>query len=64
MGRADFDESAPLELVDQRTARAGARVLAAPDAYGTAALFGDDVPARRTVPRRAPAAQPQADALF
>ncbi|WP_328333465.1 MULTISPECIES: hypothetical protein [unclassified Streptomyces] len=64
MGRGDFDESAPLALVDERTARAGARVPAAPDACGTAALFGDDVPERRTARRRTEAAPPQADALF
>lgn len=65
MGRADFDESAPLALVDEHAARAGARVPATPDAYGTAALFGNETPARRTAPRRrAQAEQPQPDALF
>ncbi|GGW94748.1 hypothetical protein [Streptomyces noursei] len=65
MGRGDFDESAPLALVDERAARAGTRVPATPDAYGTAALFGDEVrPIRRTVPRRAPSTEPQSDALF
>ncbi|MFI1201684.1 hypothetical protein ACH4VR_19895 [Streptomyces sp. NPDC020883] len=65
MGRSDFDESAPLALVDERAARAGARVPATPDAYGTAALFGDEVPpARRAAPRRAPSKEPQPDALF
>ncbi|MGG7574168.1 hypothetical protein [Streptomyces sirii] len=66
MGRADFDESAPLTLVDERAARAaGARVPATPDAYGTAALFGEEVPAPRTaLRRRAQAEPPQVDALF
>ncbi|MEU1313335.1 hypothetical protein ABZ419_31190 [Streptomyces cinnamoneus] len=64
MGRGGFDESAPLAPVDERAARIGARVPAAPDAYGTAALFGDEVSVRRVAPRRAQAEQPQADALF
>ncbi|MFJ9416656.1 hypothetical protein ACIRPT_21040 [Streptomyces sp. NPDC101227] len=65
MGRADFDTSAPPSLVDESTARAGAPVPATPDAYGTAALFGDETPVRRAAPRRrAQAEQPQADALF
>lgn len=64
MGRADFDESAPLALVDERAARAGARVPAEPDAYGTAALFGDEGRVRRTAPRRTTDRPPQADTLF
>ncbi|MFE0058746.1 hypothetical protein [Streptomyces sp. NPDC059003] len=65
MGRADFDESAPLALADEGTARAGARVPATPDAYGTAALFGDETPVRRAAPRRrAGRMEPQSDALF
>ncbi|RLU79986.1 hypothetical protein CTZ27_35790 [Streptomyces griseocarneus] len=65
MGRADFDKSAPLALVDERAARAGVRVPALPDAYGTAALFGDEVPVRRSAPRRrAQAEPPQVDVLF
>ncbi|GHG80692.1 hypothetical protein [Streptomyces griseocarneus] len=63
MGRGDFDESAPLALVDERAARVGVRVPAAPDAYGTAALFSDDVPVR-PVARRAQAERPRADTLF
>ncbi|MEU5431126.1 hypothetical protein AB0H73_36735 [Streptomyces olivoreticuli] len=58
MGRADFDESAPLTLVDERAARVGARVPAAPDVYGTPALFGDAVPVRCVAPRRAQSEQP------
>lgn len=65
MGRADFDESEPLALVDEGAARAGARVPATPDAYGTAALFGDERPVRTGAPRRrAQREQPQPDALF
>ncbi|MGG2460183.1 hypothetical protein ACO0M4_10235 [Streptomyces sp. RGM 3693] len=65
MERGDFDEAMPLTLVDERAARAAARVPATPDAYGTAALFGDEVPpVRRAAPRRAPSAEPQPDALF
>lgn len=65
MGRGDFDESAPLALVDERVARAGARVPATPDAYGTAALFGDETPVRRAAPRRAVQnTEPQDDGLF
>ncbi|MFG2141909.1 hypothetical protein [Streptomyces sp. NPDC048650] len=65
MARADFDESTPLALVDEGTARAGARVPATPDAYGTAALFGDETPVRSAAPRRrAQHEQPQPDALF
>ncbi|WP_435244296.1 hypothetical protein [Streptomyces sioyaensis] len=65
MGRGDFDASVPLSLVDEDAARAGVRVPATPDAYGTAALFGDETPVRRAAPRRrAQHEQPQADALF
>ncbi|WP_413100849.1 hypothetical protein [Streptomyces sp. Inha503] len=65
MGRAEFDGSAPLALIDEATARTGARVPATPDAYGTAALFGDEVPARRAAPRRkTQPAEPQGDTLF
>ncbi|GHF32984.1 hypothetical protein GCM10010218_12570 [Streptomyces mashuensis] len=64
MGRGDFDESAPLALVDERAARIGAPVPATPDTYGTAALFGDEAPVRRVAPRRTQAEKPQADALF
>ncbi|MGC5042424.1 hypothetical protein ACLQ16_03805 [Streptomyces albidoflavus] len=65
MGRADFEVSAPLALVDASTARAGARVPATPDAYGTAALFGDEVPVRRAAPRRRVQVEPpQPDSLF
>ncbi|WP_037818515.1 hypothetical protein [Streptomyces sp. NRRL S-146] len=65
MRRGEFDESAPLTLIDERAARAGARVPATPDAYGTAALFGDEVPpARRAAPRRTRTEEPQPDALF
>ncbi|WP_370418950.1 hypothetical protein AB8O64_10870 [Streptomyces sp. QH1-20] len=65
MGRSDFDVSVPLALVDEGAVRAGACVPATPDAYGTAALFGDEPPVRRAAPRRrAQAEQPQADTLF
>ncbi|MFP3991048.1 hypothetical protein U9R90_26980 [Streptomyces sp. E11-3] len=65
MGRGDFDESAPLALIDKRVARAGARVLATPDEYGTAALFGDEEqPARQAAPRRTAVDEPQPDTLF
>ncbi|MFK0294291.1 hypothetical protein ACIQU6_27990 [Streptomyces sp. NPDC090442] len=65
MGRADFDTAAPLALVDDRAVRAEVRVPAAPDAYGTAALFGDEVSVRRVAPPRAVRRQaPQADTLF
>lgn len=65
MRRADFDDSAPPALFDKTTGRAGARVPATPDAYGTAALFGDEIPARQTAARRAAQReQPQADGLF
>ncbi|WP_037896857.1 hypothetical protein [Streptomyces sp. NRRL S-920] len=65
MERADFDRRASRALIDERAVLAGARVPAVPDQYGTAALFGDEMPARQAVPRRrVPAEPPQADALF
>ncbi|MCX4666564.1 hypothetical protein OG453_07750 [Streptomyces sp. NBC_01381] len=43
MGRADFDSAAPNEL----PVHAGpVRIVAAPDRFGTAALFGDTFPDR------------------
>ncbi|MFI1012595.1 hypothetical protein [Streptomyces sp. NPDC020965] len=65
MGRAEFDPAAPLVLVDDRVARAGAPVPAVPDAYGTAALFGEEVVVRQAAPRRPVRSDPpQADSLF
>ncbi|MGW6021195.1 hypothetical protein [Streptomyces sp. NPDC055099] len=49
MGRADFDEAAPNQL----PVPAGpARIAAAPDRFGTAALFGDPVPDSSPRPAR------------
>ncbi|MFE1206391.1 hypothetical protein ACFW5V_32410 [Streptomyces sp. NPDC058762] len=64
MRRADFDEGAPLALVDAETLTR--RVEAVPDACGTEALFGDAPTARRAPRPRMPArgAAPQDDALF
>ncbi|MER6543124.1 hypothetical protein [Streptomyces sp. NPDC001250] len=53
MGRADFDATAPNELPVQ----AGpARIVAVPDRFGTAALFGDTAP--DPSPRRSGREQP------
>lgn len=62
MERADFDETAqpaPLALIGEEAVVRP--VPAVPDAYGTAALFGDDPAPTR--PRRAarPAVPPPAD---
>ncbi|MEU2969015.1 hypothetical protein ABZ687_29060 [Streptomyces ardesiacus] len=64
MRRADFDEGAPLALVDADTLTR--RIEAVPDAYGTEALFGDAPIGRRAPRPRRPAvgAGPQNDALF
>ncbi|MFD7334870.1 hypothetical protein ACFV98_02555 [Streptomyces violascens] len=65
MRRSDFDASAPLTHVAETALRALAPVPAVPDAYGTAALFGDDVPVRAvTRCPKAQRAEPQGDALF
>ncbi|CAM5237943.1 hypothetical protein [Streptomyces griseomycini] len=64
MRRADFDEGAPLALVD--TDEVKRPVLAVPDAYGTDALFGDE-PTGRRAPRTSRSAPPpaaDADTLF
>ncbi|MCG8971827.1 hypothetical protein [Streptomyces sp. CL12-4] len=64
MSRADFDEGAPLALVDADTVTC--RVEAIPDACGTEALFGEAPTPRRAPGPRRPAAGPaaQGDALF
>ncbi|MFE6639533.1 hypothetical protein ACFVFT_38535 [Streptomyces tendae] len=64
MRRADFDEGAPLALVEADTLTR--KVEAVPDAYGTEALFGDAPTSRRATRARRPAvgAAPQGDALF
>ncbi|WP_224350519.1 hypothetical protein [Streptomyces olivaceus] len=59
MTHADFDDSAPLALVDADAV--GRPVLAVPDPCGTEALFGEPpAPARRTRARM-PAAPPAED---
>ncbi|WP_245962265.1 hypothetical protein [Streptomyces ardesiacus] len=59
MTHADFDEGAPLALVEADAV--GRPVLAVPDACGTEALFGEPpAPARRTR-ARVPAATPSED---
>ena len=64
MRRADFDEGAPLALVEAEEVKRP--VLAVPDAYGTDALFGDEPVGRRAprASRPAPAPAPDADTLF
>ncbi|MFD3514842.1 hypothetical protein [Streptomyces sp. NPDC058657] len=65
MWRGDFDESAPLALVEVAVARAAVPVPAVPDACGTTALFGEEPPSRPVaVRRRVQAEPPQPDALF
>jgi hypothetical protein len=63
MQRADFDDSAPLDLVDAAVCRP---VPAVPDECGTQALFGQDPqPARRRRTRTpAPAWTEDTDTLF
>ncbi|MFJ7146730.1 hypothetical protein ACIQVT_00690 [Streptomyces sp. NPDC100445] len=52
MRRADFDASAPLDLIDEGVCRP---VPAAPDEYGVEALFGrDPQPARPCRARTSP----------
>ncbi|MEU9355079.1 hypothetical protein AB0D65_29795 [Streptomyces griseoloalbus] len=65
MSRADFDEGAPLALVEAESLTR-CRVEAVPDVYGTEALFGDVPTTRRATRARRPAvgATPQDDALF
>ncbi|MFE2184149.1 hypothetical protein [Streptomyces sp. NPDC059455] len=64
MRRADFDDGAPLALMDADTV--ARPVLAVPDQYGTEALFGDEPTSRRATrshgPAHAPAQEP--DTLF
>ncbi|MFE4583006.1 hypothetical protein [Streptomyces chartreusis] len=64
MRRDDFDQAAPLALVDARAVTR--RVEAAQHANGTDALFGDEPAAPRATRTRRPAAAPtpQDDALF
>ncbi|MET9776226.1 hypothetical protein ABZ023_18530 [Streptomyces sp. NPDC006367] len=64
MGRADFDEEAPLALVDAD--EVSRPVPAVPDPCGTEPLFGEaPAPARRTRPRTpAPAPTEDTGALF
>lgn len=63
MQRADFDDSAPLDLVDEAVCRP---VPAVPDACGTQALFGEDPRPERPRPTRTPAPAPteNTDTLF
>ncbi|MES9523076.1 hypothetical protein [Streptomyces capoamus] len=63
MMRADFDDSAPLDLIEEAVCRP---IHAAPDECGTQALFGEDpAPARPRRPRTpAPAATEDTDTLF
>uniref|UniRef100_UPI003F49827E hypothetical protein n=1 Tax=Streptomyces sp. CA-136453 TaxID=3240050 RepID=UPI003F49827E len=62
MRRADFDAAAPLVL-DAPVASAGSAVPAAPDAYGTLALFGAPPP-KPPRPKRRPAAPVDQAPLF
>ncbi|MFD5856119.1 hypothetical protein [Streptomyces chartreusis] len=64
MRRDDFDQAAPLALVDKRAVTR--RVEAAPHANGTDALFGDEPTRPRPTRTRGPAvaSTPQDDALF
>ncbi|MCX4677668.1 hypothetical protein OG413_20565 [Streptomyces sp. NBC_01433] len=63
MRRADFDRRAPVALIE--AASVARPVPATPDAYGTAPLFGSEVPARPAAPRRrAHTDEIQADTLF
>jgi hypothetical protein len=64
MRRADFDEGAPLALVDADTVVRP--VLAVAHTNGTDALFGDESTGRRATRTRGPAVAPgpQSDALF
>lgn len=64
MRRADFDEGAPLALVEADEVKRP--VLAVPDDCGTEALFGDEpIAPRAPRPRRsAPTPAPATDTLF
>ncbi|MFC4512154.1 hypothetical protein [Streptomyces ehimensis] len=59
MSRAAFDPDAPNEL----HAPAAARIIASPDRYGTAALFGEEPPPPRPTVKQ-PAPVKGQDALF
>jgi hypothetical protein len=59
MGRADFDQGAPLALVDEGAVSRS--VLAVPDAYGTDALFGEAPRSVRSTRTRTPAEPPADD---
>ncbi|MGY1584572.1 hypothetical protein [Streptomyces sp. MN13] len=65
MKRADFDDSAPFDLVDAAVCRP---VPAVPDECGTQALFGKDPeparPRRTRTPPPAPAQTEDTDTLF
>ncbi|MFB0619473.1 hypothetical protein [Streptomyces sp. AGS-58] len=63
MKRADFDDCAPLELVDAAVCRP---VPAVPDESGTQALFGNDPQHARTRRTHTPAPAPtyNTDTLF
>ncbi len=56
MTPGDFDSEAPLCL---NVGTGPVVVPAEPDEYGTAPLFGDEVPERRPAPRRAGRAWPR-----
>ncbi|GHD26106.1 hypothetical protein [Streptomyces galbus] len=61
MRRADFDDCAPLDLVDEEDAALGRPVPAVPDACGTQALFGKAPQPPRPRRTRAPAPAPAED---
>ncbi|MEV7817031.1 MULTISPECIES: hypothetical protein [Streptomyces] len=66
MQRADFDDSAPLDLVDLTDAAVCRPVPAVPDECGTQALFGKDPKPERPRRTRRPAPPPteNTDTLF
>ncbi|WP_116211545.1 hypothetical protein [Streptomyces olivoreticuli] len=59
MGRAAFDTEAP----NEPPVPAPVRIIAAPDRYGTAALFGEEPPPSRPTAKQ-PAPNEGQDALF
>ncbi|MBK3647992.1 hypothetical protein JHN46_46315 [Streptomyces sp. MBT33] len=59
MTYADFDDSAPLALIDVDAVRRP--VPAVPDPCGTEALFGEDPKPKRTARPRTRAATPTVD---
>ncbi|MFE9360542.1 hypothetical protein ACFYPB_41675 [Streptomyces olivaceoviridis] len=61
MKRADFDDCAPLELVDVAECRP---VPAVPDECGTQPLFGKDLEPERPCRTPAPPPAENADTLF